>query len=351
VALPDKARVYLIDQPGAVQANIVAAQLLPSSKDPGTVDMEFANAVFGGDFTARLNMNLREDKHWSYGTYSGAGNALGQRLWTASAPVQIDKTIESIQEMRKEIGDFASGSRPVDAEEVARLQAINIRTLPGSYETARAVLGTIGSINRYGRPDDFVTWRKGRIEAMTPAGVQQVADRRPPSRALTWIVVGDRSKIEAGHPQARPGRGHRDRRRRQGGEMIARPGFRRRRCCGAARRRQRLQLRADGAGRRGRARGRARPVAGRCVKRGKVEVSVEGPPRPLFPDELRVKDELEVLARNEAPGLEADTIQPKGPPVGRQASASWPTAAARQPAPARSASRRQRRRTRRKRRP
>jgi predicted Zn-dependent peptidase len=143
-------------------------------------------------------MNLREDKHWSYGARSSVGNALGQRLWLASAPVQIDKTIESIQEMRKEIGDFASGKRPVSDEEVARLQAISIRTLPGSYETARAVLGTIGSINRYGRPDDFVTWRKGRIEQETPAGVQQVATANLHPDALTWIVVGDRSKIEDG---------------------------------------------------------------------------------------------------------------------------------------------------------
>ncbi len=185
VALPAKPRVFLIDQPGAVQANIVAAQVLPSSKDPGAVDVEFANSIIGGDFTARLNMNLREDKHWSYGARSSVGNALGQRVWMASAPVQIDKTIESIQEMRKEIGDFASGGRAITDEEVARLQAINVRTLPGSYETARAVLSTIGSINRYGRPDDFVVWRKGKIEAMTPAGVQQVATANLHPEALT----------------------------------------------------------------------------------------------------------------------------------------------------------------------
>ena len=198
VALPAKPRVFLIDQPGAIQSNIVAAQLLPSSTDPATVDLEFANAVFGGDFTSRLNMNLREDKHWSYGARSGMTNSLGQRLWTASAPVQSDKTIESLKEMQRELGDYVTGKRAIDEAEVARLQAINIRSLPGSYETARNVLTTIGSINRYGRPDDFVTWRKGKIEKMTPAGVQEVATRAFKPEALTWIVVGDLSKIEAG---------------------------------------------------------------------------------------------------------------------------------------------------------
>jgi predicted Zn-dependent peptidase len=198
VALPAKPRVFLIDQPGAIQSNIIAAQLLPASTDPGTVDLEFANAVFGGDFTSRLNMNLREDKHWSYGARSSASNSLGQRLWTANAPVQSDKTIEAVKEMQREIGDYAAGRRAVDDEEVARLQAISIRSLPGSYETARSVQATIGSMARYGRPDDFVTWRKGQIEKMTAASVQKVAADAFHPQAMTWIIVGDLAKIGPG---------------------------------------------------------------------------------------------------------------------------------------------------------
>ena len=198
VAAPKGPRVFLLDQPGAIQSNILLAQLLPPSTDPSTVDIEFANAVIGGDFTSRLNMNLREDKHWSYGARSSAGNSLGQRLWTASAPVQSDKTIEAIKEVRREIADYTGGQRAVTAEEVARLQAINNRSLPGSYETARAVLSTIGSINRYGRPDDYVQQRRLRIEAMTPASVQAEAAKLFDPSAMTWIIVGDLAKIEAG---------------------------------------------------------------------------------------------------------------------------------------------------------
>jgi predicted Zn-dependent peptidase len=190
--------VFLVDQPGAIQSNIILAQLLPPSTDPAAIDIDFANAVFGGDFTSRLNMNLREDKHWAYGAGSSASNALGQRLWRASAAVQSDKTIESIGEIRREISDYAAGKRAADAEEVSRLQAISIRGLPGSYETGRAVLGTIGSINRYGRPDDYVMQRMAKIEAMTPAGVQATASRVFDPNAMTWIVVGDLAKIEAG---------------------------------------------------------------------------------------------------------------------------------------------------------
>ncbi|MBE2211834.1 MAG: insulinase family protein, partial [Xanthomonadaceae bacterium] len=97
VARPDKARVYLIDQPGAVQANIMAGEVMPSTRDPGAVKLEMSNDVLGGNFTSRLNMNLREDKHWSYGARTMLLGAQGQRPWIAMAPVQIDKTADSMK--------------------------------------------------------------------------------------------------------------------------------------------------------------------------------------------------------------------------------------------------------------
>ena len=196
VERPAKGRVFLVDQPGAIQANIIAGQVVPSSKDPAAIKFDIANAVLGGDFTSRLNMNLREDKHWSYGSYSRASGALGQRPWFASAPVQIDKTADAIKEMRREITDYVSGKTPATAEELARMQAIQIRGLPGSFETAGAVMNTIGGIVRYGRPDDYVFKRKAEIESLTPQQIKAAASTLDPD-ALTWVVVGDLKQIEA----------------------------------------------------------------------------------------------------------------------------------------------------------
>jgi predicted Zn-dependent peptidase len=142
-------------------------------------------------------MNLREDKHWSYGARSGASSTLGQRLWSASAPVQSDKTIEAIKEVQREIADYASGKAAITDAEVKRIQAITVRSLPGSYEVGRSVMSTIASNNRFGRPDDYVMVRKARIEAMTPASVQAAAKAIHPE-AMTWVIVGDLAKIEAG---------------------------------------------------------------------------------------------------------------------------------------------------------
>ena len=191
-----KPRVFLIDQPGAVQANLFAARTLPSSADPKTVQYDMANMIIGGDFTARLNMNLREDKHWSYGARSGADGAVGPRLWMASAPVQIDKTGEAVAEMRREIVDYADGKAPASAQEVDGMKKILTLSLPGAYETASAVMGTISGNVLYGRPDDYVLRRKAEIEAMTPEQVNAAAKALDPN-GLTWVVVGDLSKTEA----------------------------------------------------------------------------------------------------------------------------------------------------------
>ncbi len=196
VARPDGARVYLIDQPGAVQANLFAGQVVPSTADAGATRFDIANGVLGGDFTSRLNMNLREDKHWSYGARSMASGALGQRPWIAIAPVQIDKTAEAMQEMQREISAFASGQQPPSAAEVERIRNIQTLSLPGAYETAAAVMGTIGTIVRYQRPDDYVFQRKAEIQAMTPAQVAQAATTLDASK-LTWVVVGDLKQTEA----------------------------------------------------------------------------------------------------------------------------------------------------------
>ncbi|MCC8363194.1 insulinase family protein [Lysobacter sp. A6] len=195
VALPKQARVFLIDQPGAVQANLYVGQLLPSSKDKGAIKVDFANGVLGGEFSSRLNMNLREDKHWAYGAYSMASSALGQRPWMAFAPVQIDKTAESLAELRREITEYADGKAPAREDEVTRIRNTEIRGMPGSYETAGAVMSTIGGIVRYDRPDDYVTRRMAEIETLTPAQVAEAAKSIDPA-ALTYVVVGDLSKIE-----------------------------------------------------------------------------------------------------------------------------------------------------------
>lgn len=196
VALPEGPRVFLIDQPGAVQANIFAGQLVPSNRSPDATEFELANTILGGQFSSRLNMNLREDKHWAYGAYSFASGALGQRPWIAFSPVQIDRTADALGELQREISEFATGVAPPTAEETEKVRATEIRSLPGAYETARSVAGTIAGMVRYDRPDDYVFQRRDEIAGLTAPQLDSVVQRTLDPSALTWVVVGDLGQIE-----------------------------------------------------------------------------------------------------------------------------------------------------------
>jgi zinc protease len=189
-------RVYLLDRPGAPQTSILAGQLMPSSFAPDRIELNTANEVLGGTFTSRINMNLREDKHWSYGARSSLMETRGQRPWLLSAPVQTDKTVESIREIRRELVDLLA-AKPITADEVDKIRSRDVRALSGQYETNAAVSGAIGDIVRFGRPDDYVRTLQSLLEAQTDAGVRQAAAQAFRPDSLTWIIVGDLSRIEA----------------------------------------------------------------------------------------------------------------------------------------------------------
>ncbi len=192
---PTGARLFLLDRPGAQQTTILAGQLMPSSRAADRIELNSANDVLGGTFTSRINMNLREDKHWSYGSRSALPETLGPRPWLLSAPVQTDKTVEAIGELRREIAEFV-GTKPVTAAELAKVRDRDVRALSGQFETNAAVSGAIADIVRFGRPDDYVRTLRGRLEAQTESGVRAAAAQAFRPDTLTWVIVGDLAKIE-----------------------------------------------------------------------------------------------------------------------------------------------------------
>ncbi len=194
--LPAQPRVFLVDQPGALQATILVGQATRSSRGEDIWQFLLANDVIGGQFSSRLNMNLREDKHWAYGAYSFGEGALGPQPWIAYAPVQIDKTAPAVAEMRREIVDFVTGSKPATAAELARVKDNETRSLPGNFETASAVLGQIAGMVTYDRGDDYAQRKPAIIDAVSLDQVGRAAAIIKPT-SLTWVVVGDLKKIEA----------------------------------------------------------------------------------------------------------------------------------------------------------
>jgi predicted Zn-dependent peptidase len=188
-------RVFLVDKPGAVQSNILVGLAAPPSSAPNRLQMDTMNTVLGGTFTSRINMNLREDKHWSYGVRSSLADARGQRPWLLSAPVQTDRTVDSLREIQREVLEYV-GQRPATADEIARIRNRDVRALSGRYETNAAVAGAIAEMITFGLPDDYVRTLKDRIEAQSDDSVRAAAREALDPARLTWVVIGDLAKIE-----------------------------------------------------------------------------------------------------------------------------------------------------------
>lgn len=197
VALPATARVFLLDKPDAIQSLIVAGEVAAPSSAPSDIAMRAMNGIFGASFTSRLNMNLREDKHWSYGAGSRLVDAVGQRSHFVISAVQADKTIESVQEIRKEAKHYVS-SKPATVEELQKIVMRTTRALPGRYETGAAVQEAIGNIVRFGQPDNYVETLKQQYEALTLGQLNSAAANTIKPDNLTWVIVGDLKKIEQG---------------------------------------------------------------------------------------------------------------------------------------------------------
>jgi zinc protease len=194
---PEKDMVYLIDRPGSGQSVIIGAQLAPPQNDPDAIALQLVNSIFGGNFSSRINMNLREDKHWSYGVRSVLPAARGQRPYISIAPVQTDKTKESMVELVKEYRDVV-GAKPITAEELKDEQDNATLALPGSFETVQQLSGGYGNILEYGLPEDYYNSFTQKALAVTPDGANAIAKKYISPDHLVWVVVGDMSKVESG---------------------------------------------------------------------------------------------------------------------------------------------------------
>jgi zinc protease len=163
--------------------------------------------ALGGTFGARINMNLREDKHWSYGARTILRDAHGQRPFFAIAPVQTDKTKESLVEMNKELHGIV-GDHPVGDAELEKIQANETLKLPGSRETLDALGQSIVDIVQFGLPDDYFQTYGAKVNALKTGDVNAAAKAVVRPDQMIWIVVGDRAKVESGVKELNLGEFH-----------------------------------------------------------------------------------------------------------------------------------------------
>ena len=185
-------RIFFVDVPKAAQSMVMLLQHGPERTASDYFPNTMMSLVFGGGFTSRLNMNLREDKGYSYGARGGFSySPKTYGVLTASAAVQADATYQTLLELDRELRDLSTGRRPVTRDELDGEKTNAILNLPGRFSTAQAALGQFRSLVYYGLPLDYFNTYVDQVAAVTEAQVTQSAARHLKPSEAVYLVVGD----------------------------------------------------------------------------------------------------------------------------------------------------------------
>lgn len=196
VALPaPQPRVMLIDRPNSPQSFILGGKVLDARGSDDLLMLRSANEIFGGDFTSRINMDLRETKGWSYGVRSGVSGNEDRVSFVIQAPVQTNQTGPSLKVLLDQAKDF-TGAKPVTKEERDTTVVSNILELPGSYEQSSAVLNQMRADALFKRPFDYAEKLAANYEAMTPESLTEMFRSKINIDNMSWVVVGDAAKVK-----------------------------------------------------------------------------------------------------------------------------------------------------------
>lgn len=196
-ALPTRSaapKILLINRPGAPQSTIVGGEILPIDPHSDIVPFDAANDALGGDFLARLNMDLREEKGWSYGVSGNEAVYQHAVPYVVSAPVQADRTGDSLAELNRQLTDFVT-AKGVTPEERDRVIAKNINQLPGEFETSGTVLSAMIQNDMLGRPDNYYETLAPEYRSLSAQTLDRAARSALNPKGFTWIVVGDAAKV------------------------------------------------------------------------------------------------------------------------------------------------------------
>ena len=190
-----KPRILLFDRPKSPQSVIMAGKVLTVKGSDEIEPLRAANDIFGGNFLSRFNTNLRETKGWSYGVRSRISGETDRLSWVAVAPVQADRTGDSIKELQKDLKGFLA-DKGVTKEELERTINGSVRELPGSFETSADVLAGLRQIVKFGRPDNYYETLPATYEAMTTAEIDAAARKALSTDDLVYVVVGDAAVVK-----------------------------------------------------------------------------------------------------------------------------------------------------------
>jgi zinc protease len=188
-------RIILVDRPGSVQSGVAAGQAAIAQDDPDYYALDALTQVLGGGFKARINTNLRERHGYTYGAFAGFNPLLGVGTLSINSAVRTNATDSALVEIVNEYRRIAA--EPVPEAELRGGLANMVGSFPSSVQTVQGLAARMERVLMYGLPLDYWASYRERQSAVTPADLTAVAARRLTPNALTIVVAGDLSKIEA----------------------------------------------------------------------------------------------------------------------------------------------------------
>lgn len=192
---PTETTIYLVDKPGAAQSVVQAVRFVDGRAEDGYWPVVVGNTAWGGMFMARLNMNLREDKGYTYGARSSIYEGAGGALWVASSSVQSEVTAPAMAELFKELSEVQE-PRPLSADEIAYAKSNRVLGYPGAFETVDYLLSSRSEVWRYGLASDWEEQYIPSVRAVSPEAAQAAFVEQVASQPLLVTVVGDLASIQ-----------------------------------------------------------------------------------------------------------------------------------------------------------
>jgi len=190
---PMAGRIFFVDIPEAQQSEISLLQFGPERTSPEYFDNTIMSAVFGGGFSSRINMNLREEKGYSYGATGQFSYSRNYGVFFALASVRTDATYQSLLEIHHEVTELKTGAKPPTEQEVEREKQGAILAFPDRFSTGQSTLNQFEGLVYFGLPLDYFNGYVAQLKKVTVAQVAEAAARELKPDQDLYIVVGDGS--------------------------------------------------------------------------------------------------------------------------------------------------------------
>jgi predicted Zn-dependent peptidase len=187
-------RLAVVHRSGAAQSELRIGHVALPRRTPDYHACVVLNMVLGGQFVSRINMNLREEKGYTYGARTAFEFRRAPGPFSLQASVQADATVDAVREALAEIRAIR-GERPVTREELALGRAALTRGYPRSFETAEQIARAAAQLALYGLPDDYFSTFVPTVMALTPENVTRAAASHLDPARMVAVIVGDRDKL------------------------------------------------------------------------------------------------------------------------------------------------------------